>query len=45
VLERELPMAPTFYWVNAYLQKPWVQGDVFDRMSGYPLYYSWVTAR
>jgi oligopeptide transport system substrate-binding protein len=44
VLERELPMAPTFYWVNAYLKKPWVQGDVFDRMSGYPLYYAWVVA-
>jgi oligopeptide transport system substrate-binding protein len=44
VLERELPMAPTFYWVNSYLLKPWVKGDVFDSMSGFPLYYAWIVA-
>jgi len=45
ILERELPMAPTFFWVNSYLLKPWVQGDAFDRMSGYPVQHAWVIAK
>jgi oligopeptide transport system substrate-binding protein len=45
VLEREVPFTPTYFWVNPFLRKPWVQGEIFNRRQGYPVQWAQVVSR
>jgi oligopeptide transport system substrate-binding protein len=42
ILESEGPMAPVNYGSATYLVKPWVRGQILNRMGAYTLQYAWV---